>query len=35
MMERDGRLSVPLEITDVDEYLSEFNMPEELLEIIN
>jgi len=35
MMERDERLSVPLDITDVDEYLREFDIPEELLEIIN
>jgi len=35
MMQRDERLSVPSDITDVDEYLSEFNIPEELLEIIN
>jgi len=35
MMERDERLSIPLDITDVDKYLSEFDTPEELLKIIN
>ena len=35
MMNRDERLFVPSGITDVDEYLDNFEVPEELLGIIN
>ena len=35
MMNRDERLLVPSGITNVDEYLDSFKVPEELLEIIN
>jgi len=35
MMERDERLLVPLDITNVEEYLDGFKTPKELLEIIN
>lgn len=35
MLNRDERLFVPLDIMDVDEYLDGFEVPEELLEIIN
>ena len=35
MMNRDERLLIPLDIMDVDEYLDGFEVPEELLEVIN
>jgi len=35
MMERDERLLVPLDITNVEEYLDGFKTPKELLEIID
>jgi len=35
MMDRDERLLVPFGITNVNEYLDSFKVPEELLEIIN
>jgi basic membrane protein A len=35
MMNRDERLLVPSDIIDIDEYLDGFEVPEELLEVIN